>query len=221
MKLYRIMKVNKPGICALALVAVSFAQAQIPVTDQASIATAIANQVESIGKWAAQFEQLKQQIEQQQQQYRAVVGSRGMGSLHNNAAMRSTLPADWQQVLANVKQSPAYASERAKYPTLNVRPKTNGLYDVMASQDAVMDDLFTKASNRLVVVDSLTAQIDSASDPAAKSDLTNRLISEQNAIQANQNLVMILQTKQKQQLDAAAEAANKEYVCKEFKRSGC
>jgi type IV secretion system protein VirB5 len=64
-------------------------------------------------------------------------------------------------------------------------------------------------------------QIDSANDPAAKQDLTNRLISEQNTVQANQNLANILQAKQKQELEEASQQAITEFTCKEFKRSGC
>ena len=100
-------------------------------------------------------------------------------------------------------------------------PKANALYDVIASHNAIMSDLYGKANSRLSLIQSLTAQIDSANDPAAKADLANRLISEQNAIQANQNLVTILQSKQKQELEVASQAAVKELSCKDFKRSGC
>ena len=120
-----------------------------------------------------------------------------------------------------MKKTSAYVTERGKYPTFGNLPKTNAMYDVIASQNALMSDLFTKANSRLTLIQSLTAQIDSANDPAAKADLANRLISEQNAIQANQNLVTILQSKQKQELEVASQSAVKELSCKDFKRSAC
>ena len=120
-----------------------------------------------------------------------------------------------------MKKTSAYITERGKYPTFSNAPKANAMYDVVASQNAIMTDLYGKANSRLSLIQSLTAQIDSANDPAAKADLANRLISEQNAIQANQNLVTILQSKQKQELETAAQLAAKEHTCKEFKRSGC
>lgn len=207
-------------IGALAFVLVGSAQAQIPVTDAASISTSITNQVESIAKWSQQFGQMKQQIQQYQQQYAAITGARGMGALLDNTALNSALPADWKQVLSSIKSTSAYAAERSKYPTLTDRPKTNAMYDVVASQNATMSDLYSKSTQRLGNIQSLTAQIDSANDPAAKADLANRLISEQNAIQANQNLVTILQTKQRQDLKDASREAQREYLCSEFKRTG-
>ena len=219
-KISNLKKFITSGIGALILVFAGAAQAQIPVTDVASITTSVTNQVESITKWTAQFGQLQQQIQQYKQQYEALTGSRGMGALLDNTALKAALPADWQQVLTDIKKTSAYVTERAKYPTPANRPKTNAMYDTMASQNAVMSDLYTKSNNRLGLIQSLTAQIDSANDPAAKADLANRLISEQNAIQANQNLVTILQSKQKQDMKEAGRAAQKEYLCNEFKRTG-
>ena len=218
MNLKGIFKTTRAAIGALVFVFAGAAQAQIPVTDVASISTSVANQVESIAKWAQQFNQLQQQITQYQQQYAAITGPRGMAALLDNSALKAALPADWQQVLTDVKKTSAYITERGKYPTFSNAPKANAMYDVVASQNAIMTDLYGKANSRLSLIQSLTAQIDSANDPAAKADLANRLISEQNAIQANQNLVTILQSKQKQELETAAQLAAKEHTCKEFKR---
>ena len=221
MNLKRIFKTTRAAIGALVFVFGGAAQAQIPVTDVASISTSIANQVESIAKWTQQFNQLQQQITQYQQQYAAITGPRGMAALLDNSALKAALPADWQQVLTDVKKTSAYITERGKYPTFSNAPKANAMYDVVASQNAIMSDLYGKANSRLSLIQSLTAQIDSANDPAAKADLANRLISEQNAIQANQNLVTILQSKQKQELETAAQQATQEHTCKEFNRPSC
>ena len=191
MNLKGIFKTTRAAIGALVFVFAGAAQAQIPVTDVASISTSVANQVESIAKWTQQFNQLQQQITQYQQQYAAITGPRGMAALLDNSALKAALPADWQQVLTDVKKTSAYLTERGKYPTFSNAPKANAMYDVVASQNAIMSDLYGKANSRLSLIQSLTAQIDSANDPAAKADLANRLISEQNAIQANQNLVTI------------------------------
>ena len=221
MNLKCVLKKTRAAIGALVFVFAGAAHAQIPVTDVAHISTTVANQVEQIAKWAQQYNQLQQQITQYQQQYSAITGSRGMGALLDNTALKAALPADWQQVLTDVKKTSAYVTERGKYPTFSNAPKANAMYDVVASQNAIMTDLYGKANSRLSLIQSLTAQIDSANDPAAKADLANRLINEQNAIQANQNLVTILQSKQKQDLEVASQAAVKELSCKDFKRSGC
>lgn len=79
------------------------AQAQIPVTDGASIAQQVAAQVETIAKWKMQYDQMMDQINQAKQQYEALTGSRGLGTIMNNPALRDYLPGDWQAVYDAVK----------------------------------------------------------------------------------------------------------------------
>lgn len=79
------------------------AKAQIPVTDGASIAQQIAAQVETIAKWKMQYDQMTSQINQMKQQYESLTGSRGLGNILNNPALREYLPADWQGVYDAVK----------------------------------------------------------------------------------------------------------------------
>lgn len=218
MKFFKAGAGAKAALSAMVLAAAGTAQAQgIPTIDAAHIATSVANQVETIAKWGQQFSQMEQQLTQQAQHYAAITGSRGMGALLDNTGLRAALPSDWTQIVANVKSTAAYATARSQYPTFASLPKTTALYDVIAAQNATMSDLYTKANARAQVVQDLMSQIDLASDPAAKQDLTNRLISEQNAIQANQNLVSVLQAKQKDELAIASQQADAELTCKEFK----
>ena len=67
------------------------AQAQIPVRDDASIA-------ETIAKWKIQYDQMNSQIDQMKQQYESLTGSRNLGQILNDAALRDYLPNDWQGV---------------------------------------------------------------------------------------------------------------------------
>lgn len=200
---------------------IGHAHAQIPVTDVAQITTHVSNQVETIVKWGMQFQQLKQQIDQAKQQFESMNGARGMAQLLDNAGLKNVLPPEWQTILENVKKTSTYINERNQWPVLPNMPNTNAMYDTIASQNAVMTDLYKTSNERLKQVQQLMAQIDNAADPAAKQDLANRLVSEQNAIQANQNLVTVLQAKQKQELEAASSKAAKEFKCSEFKTSGC
>ena len=72
------------------------AHAQIPVTDGASIAQQAAAQVETIAKWKLQYDQMMSQIDQAKQQFESLTGSRGLGTIMNNAALRDYLPNNWQ-----------------------------------------------------------------------------------------------------------------------------
>lgn len=219
------MSALKPVRTIIASAIIAFAGSAnatgIPVVDISSITTQVMNQVETISQWVSQFNQMKQQIEQYKAMYDAVRGGRGMGVLLNNPILKQVLPEDLQKMAADVQKTVNYINERKKFPTLAGLPKTNALYDVIATQNSVMSDLYGKTQDRLKQIQSLMANIDIAEDPAAKQDLTNRLINEQNAIAANQNLVQVLQVQQRQELDIAAAAANKEFLCKEFKRATC
>lgn len=196
--------------CFTSLAPATYAGPGVPVFDGASIA-----------KWADQLEKMNDQINQAKAHLEAISGSRGIGELLDNPAIKSQLPKDWQKLITEIKKTQSYIKERKKYPTVKGMPKTNAMYDVMASQKALMDDLYEKSVGRIQQVQDLMGQIDRASDPAAKADLTNRLINEQNAIQATSNLVNLLQKKQKQELEEATRQAQKEFMCREFKRSGC
>ena len=81
----------------------SAAFAQIPVTDGASIGQQIAAQVETIAKWKLQYDQMVSQIDQAKQQYESLTGSRGLGNIMNDPALRDYLPGDWQAVYDSVK----------------------------------------------------------------------------------------------------------------------
>lgn len=79
--------------------------AQIPVTDSASIAQQVTNQVETVAKWKIQYDQMVTQIDQLKQQYASVTGSRNLGQILNNAELRDYLPDDWQTVYDSVKHN--------------------------------------------------------------------------------------------------------------------
>ena len=86
------MKAFSVSIVLAAGIAMSPAAfAQIPVTDGASIAQQVAAQVETIAKWKMQYDQMTSQINQMKQQYESLTGSRNLGQILNNAALRDYL----------------------------------------------------------------------------------------------------------------------------------
>lgn len=196
--------------------------AQIPTTDIAHITQDITSQAQTIAQWAQQFKYLENQIQQMQSQFQAIKGARGMGLIFDSQALKQALPQDWQTLISNVQSMPGYSANRKKYPvSLTGRPAMNNLYDTLAGQKTLMSSLYAQSNQRITQINSLMTQIESAPDPAAKQDLANRLINEQNAVQANVNLVNILKDMQQKELQEAGDAAAKEYACKEFKVTGC
>ncbi|KLB76279.1 type IV secretion protein VirB5, partial [Xanthomonas euvesicatoria] len=84
-------------ILAATLALSGTAFAGVPVTVIADV-PAITNQIETMAKWKAQYDQMVSQINQMQKQYDAVTGPRGLGQIMNNPALRDYLPSDWQKV---------------------------------------------------------------------------------------------------------------------------
>lgn len=193
------------GVTLSALLS-SAAFAQIPVTDGASIGQQIAAQVETIAKWKLQYDQMVSQIDQQKQQYQSLTGSRGLGTIMNNPALRDYLPADWQGVYDSVKGG-GYAGLSGRGQAVY---DANKIYDscarvtlgeqrtacearaVKAAQDKGFAlDAYDKAKSRISQIDQLMAQINDTSDPKAIAELQGRIAAEQANIQNEQTKLQL------------------------------
>ena len=203
----------------LALALSTPAHAGIPVVDIASlvqIGLSYTAQLQQYATQIQQFETMKSQLTTSANQLQSMTGARGMGGLFNNPEVQSALPPDWQSAYASVRSGPSFGAERARLPVSN-DPSINAIYDSVAASNATMTDFFSKSNARIQQIQSLQSQIDSASDPAAKQDLANRMLTEQNSIQATSQLLEILKRKQEQDITQAREAAHRSFVCNEFK----
>jgi type IV secretion system protein VirB5 len=173
------------------------ANAQIPVTDGASIAQDIMSQVETMAKWKEQYDQMTQQIDQLKQQYQAITGTRGLGDILNNPSLSSYLPAEWQQVYNQVRQG-GYAgltgSARSIFDQAKVFERCGSLRgsekiicesdSAKSSQDlAFANEAYDNATRRLDQINGLMRRINSTTDQKAIAELQARIASEQNAIQ--------------------------------------
>lgn len=182
--------------------------AQIPVTDAASIAKSVANQVETIAKWQQQYQQMTSQINQLQQQYSAVTGSRGLGNIMNNPALRNYLPNDWQNVYDSVKSggysglsgraSTIYSQSRvfdacAQIPTADQKTACEARAVKPAQDQAFALDAYDMAKSRLTQIDGLMGQINATSDPKAIAELQGRIAAEQAMIQNEQTKLQLYQ----------------------------
>lgn len=175
--------------------------AQIPVTDGASIAQQTMAQIETIAKWKMQYDQMMNQIDQAQQQYESMTGSRGLGAIMNDPAMRDYLPDDWQAVYDSVK-SGGYSGLTG---TGKVIYNANKVYDACAhftdsqqrtscqalavkgAQDkGFAIDAYSAAKNRINQIDQLMQKINQTQDPKAIAELQARIGAEQANIQNEQ-----------------------------------
>lgn len=172
------------------------AHAQIPVTDVMSLT----QQIQQVAAWGQQIEAMRNQITNQQQLYGSLNGSRGIGQLLNNPALRDTLPANWQQVYASV-MSGGYAGLTG--PAKSIRD-TNAIYQCpstlpqdqlqrcyremnkTAQDKAFANDAYAASQKRLDNIQALMGQIDNASDQKTILDLQARIQSEQAMVQNEQ-----------------------------------
>ena len=115
----------------------------------------------------------------------------------NNEDTKSNVPAPQAKQLENICTDDSYKCTRlpAFISTTNVRE----LFGLREGES--MEEAFTRLE---------------ANDPAAKADLQNRLITEQNSIEASTQMIELIKQKNVADLDKAREAANKEFLCKEF-----
>lgn len=229
-------KLSASCILAVGIAASSAAFAQIPVTDGASIAKSVKNQIETMAKWKMQYDQMVGQIDQMKQQYAAVTGARGMGELFNNPQLRDYLPQDWQGVYDSVK-SGGYAGLSGRAESIY---DNNKVYDACAgfvsneqrtnceaqavkgAQDkAFALDAYDAAKNRLSQIDQLMRQINQTQDPKAIAELQGRIAAEQAMIQNEQTKLQMYQTvaaaedrlqEQRQREINAKVLANREYT---------
>lgn len=192
------------GIALSVLATASFAQ--IPVTDGASIAQHTMSQIETIAKWKLQYDQMVSQINQQKQQFDSLTGTRGLGTIMNNPALREYLPADWQGVYDSVK-SGGYSGLSGRGASVY---EANRVFDscagvtvgeqrtacearaVKASQDKGFAlDAYDKAKSRVNQIDQLMSKINDTADPKAIAELQGRIAAEQANIQNEQTKLQL------------------------------
>ncbi|CCJ50241.1 P-type DNA transfer protein VirB5 [Bordetella parapertussis] len=182
--------------------------AQIPVTDGASIAQQVAAQVETIAKWKMQYDQMTSQINQMKQQYESLTGSRNLGQILNNAALRDYLPNDWQGVYDAVKSGgysglsgralSIYEGNKAfdacaHFKVADQRTACEAQAVKSAQDKAFALDAYDKAKSRLTQIDQLMAKINDTPDPKAIAELQGRIAAEQAMIQNEQTKLQMYQ----------------------------
>lgn len=182
------------------LLGCSAAQAQIPVTDIASLT----QQMQQVASWAKQITAMKEQLDSQKQLFESLNGARGVGQLLNNPELRNSLPADWQGVYSSV-QSGGYSGLTGSAKAIrdaNMIHSCNGkqgpekaLCDREASK-AAQDKAFSlaaydSAQRRLDNIQNLMGQIDGAADAKTAADLQNRMQAENAMIQNEQTKLMM------------------------------
>lgn len=192
---------KKMLVVAVAALLANTAQAQIPVTDAASISQQVANQIETIAKWKIQYDQMVTQIENMEREYEALTGGRGLGTILNDPRYREYLPDEWQGVYDAVRNG-GYEGLSGRAATIHAE---NQVFDACAhlqindqrlaceaqavkgAQDkAFALDAYDAARDRLNQIDQLMQRINTTQDPKDIAELQGRIAAEQAMIQNEQ-----------------------------------
>jgi len=167
-----------------------------------------------VAAWKQQYQQMDQQISQ-------MSGNRGMGGLLSNEN-RSYLPPDWNsamsalnnggggsygQLASNAQQILKSQSVLQGSDISNLSPDMqqylSTVRNMSASQQALGQAAYQNAAQRVSLLQTLTNQINSSTDPKAIMDLHARIASEQNTLSNDQ-----AQLQSVAQLTAAQQQAN-------------
>lgn len=228
------MKIKVTVLAAALGVAMAMpaAQAQIPVTDVASITqramesaqqlTQLLNQLEQM---KAQLQTMRSQLDQAKEAYKSMTGSRGMGQLLGNQNYER-IPTNWQQTLDITNGTGQYENISA---LANKILKTMGGIDPgvfssvdqaygqlagdqarqAASYQAVQGTEYDDVAKRFGDLKQLIGKIDQAPDQKAILDLNARIGAQQVMLQNEQLKMLALAQLHEAQQDAERVRTNK------------
>lgn len=166
----------------------------IPVYDGAQFT----NSVKQLAEMANQLANMKAQLKQAQQQYSALVGSRNLGAILNNPALKNALPENWQTVHDNIQKGgykgldgtakaladAAKLVDRCAYLKNETSKQSCEAQAVQSAQvKADISRALDAAQKRLDQIEGLMNQINRTQDPKAIAELQARIGIEQAMIQ--------------------------------------
>ncbi|WGK61339.1 P-type DNA transfer protein VirB5 [Halopseudomonas sp. SMJS2] len=229
------------GVSAWMLFGNHEAQAQIPVTDGASIAQNMANQIQTIAQWTMQIEhmlnqieQLDNQIEQLDREYESMTGGRGLGTIMNDPRYREYLPTEWQGVYDTVRNGGYAGLSGRAYEIHNENQVFDGCAHIQvnaqqlacearavkgAQDKAFALDAYDAARDRLTQIDQLMARINSTQDPKDIQELQGRIAAEQ-AMIANEQTKLQMYAMVAEAEDRLQEQREQEMVMEEAAKRG-
>lgn len=163
------------------------AEILLQVNEQISKAT------EQIQKLDAQLQQMRDQLEQGKKHYDAITGNKKFGEVHHNAALRQSLPQEWQGLYQGIQSS--MSALQKLMDTVKGEEKFDGsvngmqehiekrMQQVAITDKAVGLQAYQGLQGRMKQVDNLMAEIKNTSDPKGIAELQARIAIEQAYIQ--------------------------------------
>jgi type IV secretion system protein VirB5 len=210
-------------VTILLLILSSAVFAQIPVTVTSDIPGAM-NQVATMAKWAAQFQQMTQQIDRMKDEYAAITGNRGLGQVLNNPSLRNYLPDEWANIYDQVRSGKLAGISGQALSILSTEgfdlTATGGQkrqQDVLAANKAMTMQAYNATLARLKNINALMLQADATQDMKAAADLQNRMAAENAMIHNEQTRLILMTQLEYAESKLADEQQKREFKAKYFK----
>lgn len=173
-------------LTGLAMASPLSSQAQIPVTDAASLA----QQIQQVAAWQQQLQGMYQQYQQQLKQFQALTGARGFGDVLSNPLLQRYLPLNMKQMYdgvatGNMSSVASAARQQAMiFDCLTVKdPVQQTLCNRQLNAPYAVKDMFTKAyegaNDVFKAIEGLREQISFTQDPKGIAELQARIQTEQ------------------------------------------
>lgn len=214
----------KPTLLALslAITAPNLALASgIPTVDAAGIATTIAENLKTLEQLKEQLDAAKEQIEQAKDfarnEIRRFEGNWNLGDLISNDDFLRTLPKQAKDILIGNSNSFDMGSLRNKYGLSSDNPQTQRSYDALMKYTERMNDVYQNTLKRIKNLEKIKNLADSASTPAQKQDVANKLALEQLSFNQEQEALKQMEVAIKTQEKLARDKAKLEFS-KEMKK---
>ncbi|WP_314934143.1 type IV secretion system protein [Neisseria elongata] len=166
----------------------------IPVVDGAAATQRAQNFVQQMAEYAKQLTQMKNQYEQQVQQFKSLTGSRNLGNILKDT-VKDQVPSEWSAIYKGAKNIDYKSVINSK----GYDSKTADRMAVKNLQD--MEEVFKSTKTQLDNLTGLMNQINQTQDMKAAADLQNRIAVEQAKIANNQTKLDMLDRLYAQQKD--------------------
>jgi type IV secretion system protein VirB5 len=217
LEIYMTTKTVKRIAVGLLLAASSSAFAGIPVTVIASVPDTL-NQVQTMTQWANQYKQMVDQLKGMERQYKALSGSRNLGQILNNPALRNYLPDEWAGVYSQVASgslvglsNSAKALATAEGFSTTATGARKRQQDVLVTNKAMTMAAYDASLKRVQNINALMVQADAQEDAKGAADLANRMAAENAMIQNEQIRLNLLVQLQAAEAQLAAEQRSREF----------
>jgi type IV secretion system protein VirB5 len=211
------------GLAALIGTAVSpAAHAQWTVNVNSDI-PAMINQAKTMVEWGKQYQNMIDQIKQMKYQYEAITGTRNLGQILNNPALRTYLPDQWANIYDQVRNGQLQGlSTKATsiYSAEGFDPHATGgrkrQLEILAANKAMAMQAYDATLQRVQNINALMQQADATNDMKAAADLQNRMAAENASIQNEQVRLNLAMQLQQAELQLADQQRSAEFSSKYF-----